>query len=176
MSYLPSAYSGPNDSSAVPLLFQVISPDKETKLLPHALYLHVNPESLDFSYTKNIARTETMGGFLEQHFGEELTSISATQSTGTFINTNTGTALMNRQETPAWRKMEQLIGIFKSNGSVYDDNGQVKFRGRIRLMFAGGVYDGFFNSMEISENAENPFVLELSWDFTAEKEKYNVLT
>jgi hypothetical protein len=175
MPRIPSAFNSPDPSDKVPVLFQVLSPDKETLLLPEAMYLHVNPSSLDFSYSKNIARSETRGGFLEQHFGDELTTISADQSTGAFVNTETGLAVTRRRETAAWRKAEQLISIFKSNGSVYDDLGNVRFRGRIRLMFAGGIYDGYFTSFDISESAEEPFSHSLSWDFTVEQERYNIL-
>ena len=174
---LPSAFSSPEDDSAVPVLFQVLSPDQEgTKLIPHALFLHVNPNSLDFSYSKVIARSQTRGGFIEQHFGEELTDISADQSTGAFINTESGLAVEKRKETPAWRKLQQLVGIFKSNGSVYDDKGNVKFRGRIQLTFAGGIYEGFFTDLEISEEGEKPFEFNISWTFNVEEEKYSLVT
>jgi hypothetical protein len=176
MSYLPSAFSGPEDKNAVPVTFQVLSPNKDDRLLPHELYLHVNPNSFDLSYSKKIARSNTKGGYMEQYFGEELTSISAEQSTGVFIHTEKGLTVRRRQETPAWKKMDQLIGIFKSNGSVFDDRGTVRFRGRIRLMFHGGVYDGFFTSFEITHDPETPFNFELSWDFNVEKEAYNVIT
>ena len=71
--------------------------------------------------------------------------------------------------------MQQLIDVFKSNGSVYDDRGVVQFRGRVRLVYGGGIYDGYFSSFEVSETADQPFNLEVSWAFKVEKETYDLL-
>lgn len=173
---IPSAFNSEFDQRGkTPVLFQVVSPDKQTLLLPVFLYMHVNPSSLNFSYSKNIERFETLGGFVEQHFGEELTSVSASNSTGAFVNVDEGVTISGRKDTVAWQKMQHLIQIFKSNGSVYDSHGHVRFRGRIRLVFGGGIYDGFFESLEISESAESPFSLELSWSFKVEEETQNLI-
>lgn len=173
---IPSAFSSAADfDGQVPLLFQIVSPDMETLLLPEAIYLHINPSSLDFSYTKNIERFPTMGGYVEQHFGEELTEVSADQSTGAFVNVERGLTASKRRDTIAHRKMEQLFSIFENNGVVYDDRGQPQFRGRIRMIWGGGIYDGSFRSFDISEKAENPFQFSLSWDFTVEEEAHNLL-
>lgn len=171
---IPSAYSSVN-SSKMPVLFQVLSPDFETLLLPEALFMHVNPASLDFSYQKNVARFQTRGGFVEQHFGEQLTEISASASTGAFVNVDTGLAVHNKQETIAYHKMENLIDLYKSNGSVYDEDGTIQFRGRIRLVFGAGIYDGFFTSLTVNEAEASPFHLLITWSFKVEKEAYSLI-
>lgn len=177
LTSIPSAFSGPDDQGKgrVPLLFQVLSPDFKTPLLPEALFLHVNPSSLDFSYAKIIERQQTRGGFVEQHFGDELTDVSADQSTGTFVHVEEGLTIAQRSETVAHQKMSHLIDLFKNNGLIYDDEGFPQFRGRIRLTWHGGIYDGSFRSFEVSEAAEEPFKLDLSWDFTVEKETHKVV-
>ena len=172
---IPSAFSSSSQSNVIPVLFQVLSPDNETLLLPDFLYLHVNPSNFDVDYNKVIERFQTMGGFVEQHFGEELASISASQSTGAFISVQDGVTLYNRQNTIAYRKMLQLEELFKSNGSVYDDSGQVRFKGRIRIVFDHGTYDGYFDDFSISESNEQPFNLDLSWSFTVEREAYQLV-
>ena len=173
---IPSAFNGPADQKGkVPLLFQVISPDKQTLLLPVFLYMHVNPSEISFNYAKQVERFETLGGFVEQHFGEELIDLSASNSTGTFVSVEDGATTGNRKNTIAYRKMQHLIQLFKSNGSVYDSHGHVRFRGRIRIVFGGGIYDGFFESLEVTETADNPFSMELSWSFKVEEETQNLL-
>ena len=170
-----SAFEGGRGSqSAIPVLFQVIAPDNNTLLLPEYLYLHVNPQNMDFSYDKLIDRTQTKGGFVEQHFGEELSSISASGSTGAFVSVQDGVTTYNRRDTIAYRKIMQLKDVFKNNGSVYDDKGRVKFRGKIRIIFGGGIYDGFFTDFSISESADEPFNFQVSWSFTVEKERYEL--
>jgi hypothetical protein len=172
---IPSAFSGPEDTKHVPVVFQIISPDRQTLLLPHAMYLHVNPNSLDLAYSKIITRISTQGGFVEQHFGDQLTDITASGSTGSFMSVQDGVTTVNRKNTIAYHKFQQLIDVFKSNGSVYDDRGVVQFRGGIRLTFGGGVYDGYFLNLEFSETSERPFDFEVNWSFKAEREVYNLL-
>lgn len=172
---IPSAFSSSRDHNAVPVVFQVVSPDNSTLLLPDFLYLHVNPDSFEVSYTQQVERFQTMGGFVEQHFGEQLSEVSGSQSSGVFMSVEDGITRHNRTDAVAYRKTLQLIDVFKSNGSVYDDKGMVRFKGRIRIVFGYGTYDGFFTTFEVSESAESPFSLQLSWAFTVEKERYDLL-
>lgn len=172
---IPSAFSGNNDTKHIPILFQVVSPDMQTLLLPEALYLHVNPANFDVSYSKLITRIQTLGGFVEQHFGDQLTDISATGSTGAFISVDNGVTTLHRQDTIAYHKIQQLIDVFKSNGSVYDSRGMVQFRGRVRITFDGGIYDGYFVNLEVNESGDKPYEFEVNWSFKAEKEAYSLL-
>ena len=167
---IPSAFSGPNDNRALPVLFQVLSPNLQSVLFPDYLYLHVNPSSMDFSYSKVVAVSNTLGGFVEQHFGDQLSEVSASASTGAFINVDTGVTNVNRKDTIAYRKYLQLLSVFESNGSVYDDRGVVQFNGRIRMVFGGGIFDGYFTTFQVTEGAESPFQFELSWSFKVTNE------
>lgn len=175
MSRIPSAFSGYDDPNHVPLLFQVISPDFETPLLPHFLYMHVNPNSLEVSYQKIITRIQTEGGFVEQHFGDQLTDISSAHSSGAFISVENGVTVFNRRNTIAYKKFYDLVDLFKNNGSVHDDRGNIQFQGRIRIVFGAGIYDGYFKSLDIQESAENPFNLTASWSFKVVKESQNLV-
>ena len=178
MSQRSTSIPSPIQSSignAIPVVFQVVSPDNNTLLLPDFLYLHVNPESFEVSYDQQIERFQTQGGFVEQHFGEQLSEVSGSQSSGVFMSVEDGITRYNRRDSVAYRKTLQLIDVFKSNGSVYDDQGMVQFKGRIRIVFGYGTYDGFFTTFDVTETAESPFSLQLSWSFTAEKERYELL-
>src|SRR5271165_2021587 len=89
--------------SFIPMAFQITSPiDTRVALLPHALVMHVNPANFNESYTKKIERIQTRGGFVEQHWGDELSAFSADGVTGAFLNIYTGTASVIRQMTIAW--------------------------------------------------------------------------
>jgi len=159
----------------IPLLFQVLSIDDETPLLPEAMFLHVNPKSMGLTYTKNVERFQTRGGWQEQHFGEQLTSINVDVSTGAFINVESGLAVSNRRETIAYEKFEHLKQLFHNNGLVYDTNGTVQYRGKIRLMFEGGVFDGSFRDFSVAESASSPFQFTASFTFKVEKESTGIL-
>ena len=173
---IPSAFQSPRDTGGkFPLLFQIIGPDRSTLLLPEAMYLHVNPESLDTSYSKAKESFQTLGGFHEQHFGDELAEISADQSSGAFVNTDEGLAVHKRRQSIAYRKTYHLKEIFEGNGDVYDDSGKIVFRGNIRLMFEGGIYDGYFEDIDFSEASDEPFAFSVSWSFVVERESRNLL-
>jgi len=168
------AFSGADDARYVPMLFQVVSPDLSTVLFDDHLVLHVNPSSLSLNYSKVITRIQTLGGFVEQHFGDALGSVSVSQSTGAFVSVERGLDAFDRKNTVAYRKFQQLLSVFKSNGSVYDDRGVVQFNGRVRIVFGGGVYDGYFTSFSVEENADTPFNFQLSFDFKVTKESQNL--
>lgn len=172
---LASIPSPTQTKARIPLLFQVLSVDYETLLLPEAMYLHVNPNSLSFNYSKIIERFQTKGGWQEQHFGDQLTDIQASVSTGAFINVETGVAVQKRRDTIAYEKFQHLVDVFDNNGLVYDVRGNVQYRGRIRLTFEGGVYDGSFRSFSITEAASSPFQFTADFAFRVEKEVTTLL-
>lgn len=174
---IPSAFSSPYDiRGKIPLLFQVLSVDYDTVLLPEAMYLHVNPSNLSLSYTKSIERFQTRGGWQEQHFGESLTNISASGSTGAFINVDTGLAVARRRDTIAYEKYLHLLDLFHNNGLVYDNFGNVQYRGRVRMMFEGGIYDGAFRNFSVKESSDStPFAFTFDFTFSVEREIMSIV-
>lgn len=164
------AHSADSRKGYLPLAFQVTSPYDETKaLLPHALVSHVNPASISESFNKKIERIQTRGGFVEQHWGDDLTDISVDQSTGAFINLYTGLSSVLRQRTIAWDRYRDLYDLYRNNGSVYDPFGNIVLQGWVMLMYDRGTYLGTFRTFSVEETEEAPFVFKLSWTFKVEK-------
>ena len=154
----------------LPIAFQITSPYNETvALLPHALVSHVNPTSFAESFNKKVERIQTRGGFVEQHWGDELTEISVDQSTGAFLNLSTGLSSMLRQRTIAWDRYRDLYDLYHNNGSVYDPFGNIVLQGWVLLMYDRGTYLGGFRNFSVEETDESPFVFKLSWTFKVEK-------
>lgn len=161
----------------IPMVFQVTSPlDPRTILLPHALVLHINPKSLDESFTKKVERIQTRGGFVEQHWWEDLTSISASATTGAFMNIRTGLASVLRRETIAYDRFLDLRDLYRNNGSLYNPDGQIALQGQIMLMYDRGTYLGTFRSFDFEETDESPFAFTLSWEFKVEETILKVAT
>lgn len=170
----------------IPMVFQVTSPlDNLVNLLPHALVLHANPTSFSESYSKKIERIQTRGGWIEQHWGDDLTDISASGSTGAFISLKgkssvglqpsplgTGLSNVNRHNTIAWDRYRDLLDLFHNNGSLYDRYNNIVLQGKISLMYDRGTYIGTFRSFEVEETADSPWVFNLSWQFKVE---YSIL-
>jgi hypothetical protein len=153
----------------IPLAFQVTSPyDYQKVLLPHALIAHVNPMSFAETFTKKVERLQTRGGFVEQHWGDELTEISVDQSTGAFVNLYTGLSSILRQRTIAWDRYRDLYDLYRNNGSVYDPFGNIVLQGWIMLMFDRGTYTGTFRNFSVEETDDSPFAFKISWTFKVE--------
>lgn len=154
----------------IPLAFQVTSPyDMNKALLPHALIMHVNPSSFAESFNKKLERIQTLGGFVEQHWGDDLSEISGDQSTGAFINLYTGLSSVLRQRTIAWDRYQDLYDLYRNNGSIYDPYGNIVLQGWLLLIYDRGTFVGTFRSFSREETDDSPFAFKLSWSFKVEK-------
>jgi len=153
----------------IPMAFQITSPfDYDAVLLPHALVMHVNPSNYSETHTKKIEKIQTRGGWVEQHWGDDLTEISADGSTGCFMNIYTGLSSVMRQYTIAWDRFRDLHDLYRNNGGVYDPTGAIVLQGMVRLMYDRGTYLGSFRSFEYEETAESPFAFHVTWAFKVE--------
>lgn len=156
--------------SFVPMAFQVTSPfTPKLALLPHALVLHVNPQNLSESHNKKVERFQTRGGFVEQHWGDDLSDLSADGVTGAFMNIYTGLSSLMRQKTIAWDRFQDLKDLYRHNGSVFDPLGNVVLQGKIMVMYDRGTYFGHFKTFEVEETDESPFMFRLNWTFKVEE-------
>jgi hypothetical protein len=165
----------PSPSGKLPFAFQVVSPFSATTLLfPYALVLHVNPRSLSIQETRKIDRMQTRGGYVEQHWGTDLTQISAEGTTGAFINLRHGLSSLHRRDTIAHSRMRDLLDLYHHNGSLYGPSGSILFKGQVQIVFDRGVYNGGFRSFDVSESAESPFQFTLSWTFKVESTVYEL--
>ena len=182
-----SADDGSNGEGKRPVVFDITGPDGITSILPNdlKLVLHVNPTSFKLSYQKIINRVQTKGGFVEQHWGEGLHSITLEAVTGGFMRLYTGLSNItgdgedvggNRRETIAYDKFLDFLALFHNNASIYDDNGNIVFQGRIKISFDGHTHFGWFQSFSVSESAEKPYQFNMSASFTVDQESWNLRT
>jgi hypothetical protein len=154
---------------AIPVAFQVTSPFNRTiALLPHALVMHVNPSNMTITSNHKVEKIQTRGGWVEQHWGDELDEISCDGTTGAFMNLYTGLSSVVRQQTIAWDRFRDLYDLYHNNGSLYDPYGNIVLQGNIMLMYDRGVYCGTFRSFDIEETDETPFSFSISWTFKVE--------
>jgi hypothetical protein len=145
-------------------VFDIVAPDGETTLLPDDLkmVLHMNPSTMGIKYAKVVERGQTKSGFVEQHFGDGAQSIDFEAATGGFMRLYTGLSSNTsptmtggtRRETLAYDSYLDLLALFHSNGSVYDITGQIALQGKIKMMFDGGVFYGWFTSFQVQETAD----------------------
>lgn len=153
----------------IPVAFQITSPfNRGIALLPHALVMHVNPANMTISSNHKVERIQTRGGWVEQHWGDELDEISCDGTTGAFMNLYTGLSSVLRQQTVAWDRYRDLYDLYRNNGSLYDPYGNIVLQGNVMLMYDRGVYLGTFRSFDVEETDATPFSFNLSWTFKVE--------
>lgn len=183
-----SAFNGPNEAAIRrgrrPVIFDILAPDQETSLLDMVdedlrLVLHVNPQSMQFSYAKQIEKVQTRSGFVEFHWGDAAEEITFEAATGGFMRlytglsniTGSGSGSQGRRETIAYDKYLDILALFHNNGAIYDAFGNIAVQGYIKMTFDGGVHIGWFDGQfTVTEEAVTPFMFKLSSRFIIDKE------
>jgi len=164
-----------------PVIFDILAPNQETSLLPGnlKLVLHVNPRSMQLSYTKQITRTQTRGGFVEFHWGDAAEEISFDAATGGFMRMYTGLsnvtggrgAVQGRRQTLAYDRYLDLLALFHNNGAVFDLSGNIVIQGYIKITFDGGVHIGWFDGdFAVVEDASTPYMFNMTSRFIIDRE------
>lgn len=199
-----SAFNSPQDEFSgqgkKPVVFDILAPDRRTSLLGENLkmVLHVNPKSMQITYTKVIERQQTLGGFVESHWGEAPSEINFEMATGGFVRLFTGLSNVTgptpsnedilpstskaigtggtRRDTIAYDKYLDLLALFKNNGAIYDAYGQIALQGQLRVSFDGGAWDGWFETFAVDENADQPYQFNLTATYKVERERHALRT
>jgi hypothetical protein len=151
------------------------------------MVLHVNPTSLSVSYTKLVTRTQTKGGYVEQHWGDGVQDLGFDMATGGFMRLYAGLSNITggygandlggtRRQTIAYDKFLDILALYHNNGAIYDASGQIAFQGVIRVTFDEGVYTGWFKSFSVSEAADKPYQFSLTAAFEVHHEVMTMRT
>ena len=182
-----------------PFVFDIVTPDGETSLLPDdvKMTLHVNPKSVSFSYEKQHEITPTLSGWVEYYWGDNFTTISIETSSGAFIRPYVGLTATTgpvsvdtykgkksfganiggtRRDTITYDKYLDLLALFHNNGSVYDQTGRILVQGKIKMIFDGGVWFGWFQSFTVTDDATTPYSFNVSLAMQIEREYHGVRT
>jgi len=141
---------------------------------PPSLTMHINPQNLDLSYSPLINETRTLGGFIHEFWGEELTTLSASGKTAMFYNSN-GITNLDSKLTESYNNFLRLVNIYKNNGKDYSDdrntlaskanpNRIISF-GMVIMTYLDKQYEGYFENFSITELADKPFYLEYDFSF-----------
>jgi hypothetical protein len=167
--------SGSIDALRSYMIFELVNVSHTAPTIPQSapvfpfMVMHVNPETLEETYTKLINRFVTRGGFVEQHWGEELDAISCSGSTGAFVTIRSGVSVLNRKAAIAYRKYLELVALYTNGGSVYDTRGNIVFHGGINLHYNSNIFTGYFENLNVSESADNPFTFRTDFAFKVKK-------
>jgi hypothetical protein len=91
-----------------------------------SLKLTPNPDTLSISSSKLVNRYNTMTRWVEEHWGDDLDSVSFSGSTYSFnmaFNSNqyTGLTSVYRNESEAYKFIKSLVDIYRTNGYLYQE-------------------------------------------------------
>ena len=81
-----------------------------------------------------------------------------------------------RRETITYDKYLDLLALFHNNGSIYDQTGRVIVQGKIKMIFDGGVWFGWFQSFSVTDDANTPYSFNVSLSMQVEREYHGVRT
>lgn len=159
---IPTQVNSGNVRNKKPVIWQISGlPEKYT--VPD-LIMKINPQNINCSYTQLINRKRTIGGFIEEHWGEQLDTVSASGKTNQFMGPR-GLTNFERRSTDSFRNFEKLIAIFRNNGSLFHEStGKIIAQGWVIMNYDNCIYKGYFENFNVNEIAEKPF--ELSYDFS----------
>ena len=139
-----------------------------------SLTMLINPDSLVTTYTPLITETRTLGGFVHEYWGEQLTSLTASGKTAMFIDEG-GLSNKNSRDTESYQYFISLLNIYKNNGKDYYQNfksvasqrnsNRITNLGYVNLYFDGKQFLGYFESFDYEEDALKPFTLDYNFTF-----------
>ena len=186
-----------------PFVFDIVAPDGITSLLPDdiKMTLHTNPKSISFSYEKQTEIQPTLSGWVEYYWGDGPTTVSLEVASGAFIRPYTGLSATTgpvsynetsggrttsesigtsiggtRRDTITYDKYLDILALFHNNGSVYDKTGRIILQGKIKMIFDGGVWFGWFQSFSVTDEAQSPYNFNVSLSMQIEREYHGVRT
>lgn len=139
-----------------------------TSLFP-TLYMHINPTSMGTGYQKKIHRYQTFTAQVEEHYGDELDTISCSGSTGGFILEEFGLTTAERSYSKPYFKFQDVLDVYRNNGAIYDATGQIIKKGQVVMYYDPGTYYGFFEIFNYAEDALSPFRFTFDFVFKVEK-------
>jgi len=147
----------------------LINPDTGAEIYIPQITMNIAPSNLQFQYKKIIHREKTRGGWLEQHWGEELDVVTAQASTGSFQLLGLGLTTIQRHNTLAKINFQEIFYLFKNNACVYDVNGNILSQGDVYINYDNFQLFGQFESFSWSEDSTLPFKWNFNYTFQVTK-------
>jgi len=124
--------------------------------------MYVNPTSLKFSESKTIISTRTKGGFINQYWGEELSTLTITGATGTGgIEALNVVRDIYRSEQIALQKIIEKKGQDSKRRQSLS-----QLSTSVIMWYMGEGYRGFFKSFGYTESASNLGIFDYDLQFT----------
>lgn len=132
------------------------------------IILPVNPNELNREFAKKVTPQLTRNGWVTEHWGDELTNISLSGTSGAFYVTTEGITRVNRNESRNYQEFMRLYSLFKKNGYTHspqittnreEPSDRISTVGTVEIIYNNELLLGTFETFSFEEVADNPFVL-----------------
>jgi len=144
----------------------------------------INPSQVQVSRSTLDAQAFARAGWQFGVWGEDMVQITLVGKTaGQYWAF--GTTDLYQQYTQSYRNMEQLQVVFENNGYWFEGEQinegplaadfarrRIKMQQDVELTVGNFIWPGMFESLELSQNAEAPFLVDFTLSFIAWKERY----
>jgi len=144
----------------------------------------INPKTVNISHSTLDSQTLTRGGWQFGLWGEDLVRISMNGSTaGQYFSG--GVTDQYAEYSKSYRNLAQLQIVFENNGYWFEGEElgegplaasatrrRIKMHNDVELTVGDFIWYGCFDSLQVSQDAENPFLARFSIEFTAWKERF----
>lgn len=147
----------------------LVDPSNNQAVVIPTIVMHVNPNNMNFAYRKLINRYRTRGGWVEEHWGDELDIITCQAATGSFFTFAGGLTVSDRNNALSMVNFQEILGLYKGNANVFDNSGNVIAQGDVVINYDHYQLFGQFSNFSWDEDATKPY--QFTFNFTYEVKK-----
>ncbi len=148
---------------------QLIHPSDKNFQPGYLFKMRINPSSFAVTLPpKSVTQIRTMGGWKLQYWYPEIGSIRAEGTIGNML----GAFNRDLKDSEAWRNFKNLMAVYVNNGIPYTAPGksqrqaaQAQFAPTAVCLFDNFQYEGYFESLEYTENQDTPHTIGYSFSF-----------
>ena len=221
-SYQYNARGIPKGYDKVPFHIQTVDKNGNAKVFTSqgqtfvGIKLLINPATMNANLAKIVGRSQTMTGWVEEHWGEELDTVTFSGSTAAFIwggprsdlasgplsdspqeirdtfndylkipnlapadpvgpGDHSGLTVKRRRDTLSYDEFRRIMKLMNVQACEFDVRGFVKNRFYVEMSYDYVSYQGYFESIDITEASDSPFRFTYMITFKAEKTIHNFL-
>ncbi len=144
----------------------------------------INPKTVQVSHSTLDSQTLTRSGWQFGVWGEDVAKISLSgQTAGQYYYL--GVTDQSAEYTESYRNLSQLQVVFENNGYWFEGEQlgegplaanatrrRIKMQNDVQLIVGDFIWYGCFESLNISQNADNPYLANFHIEFMAWKERF----
>jgi hypothetical protein len=126
--------------------------------------LWINPHTFQKQISKILSTVFTRGETYARHYwGDDQPVLSLSGTTPAYFTARHGLTRVNRADSTSFQNFLQFVSLYRDNTLRQS---KTSFSvGTVFIIYDGRVYEGTFESLSFSEEADKPFVLDYQFSF-----------